>query len=89
MSSIPPIITPPPPPNPPERKAGGKVRRWLNTRTGKGAVAFIAAGTGVLTSPEIGSAVTAAAEDLSKGQTAGVTALAVAAVLGFLRSRSA
>ena len=70
-------------------KKGNKFRRWLRTSTGKGAIAFIAAGTGALVSPDVGDAIATAADSLSKGETSGLTALAVAAVLGYLRSRSA
>lgn len=87
MSSIPPIITPPPPPSPP--KSGNKFQRWLRTSTGRGAVAFAAAGATAIASPEVGGAISAAAESLSKGQLAGVVAAGVSVFLGILRARSA
>jgi hypothetical protein len=76
-------------PPPPKKKTGNKFRRWLGTSTGKGAAVFVAAGATAILSPEVGQAITTAADGMSKGDLSGLTALGVAAVLGYLRSRSA
>lgn len=85
MSSIPPIITVPPV----KPKSGNKFRRWLGTSTAKGAIVFAAAGVSAIVSPDVGQAITDAADGLSKGDVAGITASVITGVLGYLRSRSA
>lgn len=72
-----------------DKKSGNKFKRWLRTSTGKGVVTFVAAGVGAVASPTVGETITAAADSLSKGDTAGLTAIGVAAILGILRARSA
>lgn len=66
-----------------------KFRRWLGTSTAKGAIAFAAAGLSVVVSPDVGQAVTQAADGISKGDVAGITAAVIAGALGYLRARSA
>jgi hypothetical protein len=77
---------PPPPPKKTSRK--GKFRRWLGTSTGKGATVFVAAGATAILSPDVGQAITTAADGMSKGDLSGLTAVGVALVLGYFRSRS-
>ena len=73
---------------PPKKKTGNKFSRWLGTSTGKAATVFIAGGATAILSPDVGQAITTAADGLSKGDLSGLTALGVAAVLGYFRSRS-
>ena len=73
----------------PPKKKTNKLRRWLDTSTAKGAIAFAAAGLSVVVSPDVGQAVTQAADGISKGDVAGITAAVIAGALGFLRARSA